>query len=254
MEYKTPAEARNLPGLRLVLSAGSPAPWGECAKNVFYVKKIPYIPVAQQVAADNEDLVAWTGIRNAPVAVYNNERARDRWLDILMLAERLSPENPLLPENAEERVQVIGLANEICGEWGFGWCRRIEMVGPPPEPSADNPQQARIRREYGVSLATYEAAPKRTAQILQNLSRILKAQRAAGSRYFVGKGLTAVDLYWAAFATILKPMPADVCPAPDYFRKLYETALPETHAAADPILFEHRDYIYKTHLKLPFDF
>ncbi len=254
MEYKTVAEAKKMLGLRLVLSQGSPAPWGESAKNVFFVKKIHYIPVAQQAGADNTENVEWLGIRNAPVAIYNDERPRDRWIDIIMLAERMNPDIPLLPTDPEQRALAVGLTNEIAGEWGFGWCRRIEMVGPPPEPSADNAQSQRMRREYQVTKNTYNAAPKRTVQILEGFARRLKAQRAAGSNYFVGKGLTAPDLYWAAFANILKPLPQEVCPLPDYFRTIYQKALPEVEKAADPILFEHRDFIYKNHLKFPLDF
>src|SRR5712672_2762689 len=113
MQYKTIANARELPGLRLVLSMGVPSPWGEAAKGILYVKGIPYTPVGQVPAADNHELAAWTGFRNAPIAVYGSERALDRWLDILMLAERLESSPSLLPAMPEDRALMIGLANEI---------------------------------------------------------------------------------------------------------------------------------------------
>ena len=98
MEYKTVAEAKDLPGLRLALTAGGPAPWSQAAKSIFQVKHIPYIPVAQHGGQANEDLVAWTGHRNAPVAMYDKEPARTGWYEILMLAERLAPTPSLLPQ------------------------------------------------------------------------------------------------------------------------------------------------------------
>lgn len=70
MEYVAPKVARTMPGLKLALTTGVPGPWSESAKSILYVKKIPYVPVAQIAGAPNEDLVAWTGHRNAPVAVF----------------------------------------------------------------------------------------------------------------------------------------------------------------------------------------
>ena len=51
MEYKTVAEAKDLPGLRLALTAGAPAPWSQSAKSILHVKNIPYIPVIFDGAA-----------------------------------------------------------------------------------------------------------------------------------------------------------------------------------------------------------
>ena len=97
MEYRSVSEARDMPGLRLVLTAGVPGPWGEAAKSILHVKKIPYTAVAQLGGMENEDLVAWTGRANAPVAVYGSEAPRDGWAEILLLAERLAPEPRLVP-------------------------------------------------------------------------------------------------------------------------------------------------------------
>jgi hypothetical protein len=40
-------------------------------------------------------------------------------------------------------------------------------------------------------------------------------------------------------------------PAP--FRKMYTNTDPIIQAAAEPILFEHRDFIYREYLELPID-
>ena len=74
MKYLSVAEARNLPGLRLVLTAGVPGPWGEAAKAVFTARNVAYIPVEQTAMAPNETLVEWTGQRNAPIACLDDDR------------------------------------------------------------------------------------------------------------------------------------------------------------------------------------
>src|SRR5260370_27269108 len=69
MKYISVAEARNLPGLRLVLTAHMPGPWGEAAKAVLSVRQVKFVPVLQAAMEVNDDLCAWTGVRKSPVAV-----------------------------------------------------------------------------------------------------------------------------------------------------------------------------------------
>ena len=54
MKYLSVEQGIALPDLRLVLTRGVPGPWGEAAKAIFYVKKIPYVKVAQ-IAGENDD-------------------------------------------------------------------------------------------------------------------------------------------------------------------------------------------------------
>ena len=91
MKYLSVAEAKKMPGLRLVLTAHMPGPWGEAAKAVLSARHVSYVPVAQAAMEANDDLYAWTGLRNAPIAVFDEEPAQNTWLDILLLAERLGP-------------------------------------------------------------------------------------------------------------------------------------------------------------------
>ena len=122
-EYLDPEAARDLPGLRLVLTAGVPGPWGEAAKSIFHVKKIDYVPVRQDGGMANEALEAWTGQTNAPQAVLDDEPARSGWAAILLLAERLAPEPRLVPQDRRERALCFGLSHELCGEDGLAWKR-----------------------------------------------------------------------------------------------------------------------------------
>ena len=266
MKYFEVAEAKDMPGLRLVLTAYVPGPWGESAKKIFDYKKIPYIPVAQHAAKANEDLVAWTGIRNAPNAMYEDEAPRTGWYEILMLAERLAPERPLLPQRSEDRALVLGICAEICSEWGFGWARRA-MMGTPyagpvdpvraaglSKPFWDPEDAVRMRQAYSASVGGPAEAPARCADIIRMLAARLHRQKAEGSDYLVGYAPTACDIYWMVFSMALEPLPHEVNPMPDWMRMSYDMIGPVLEAAKDPILLAHRDMMYERHSKLPLEF
>ena len=257
-EYLDVARARALPGLRLVLTAGLPGPWGEAAKGVFHAKGIPFARVAQQGGADNDALYAWTGHRNAPVAVYDDEPPRTGWSEILWLAERLRPEPALVPADPAERWLCFGLSHELMGEGGFGWCRRLMLfqksAGEDGAPlPAMRPLLERMFQQYGYSAEAARRAPARAAQILRLLSEQLAAQRAQGHAYLMGAQLCALDIYWAAMAGIVQPLPAEQCPMPEGMRAVYGDLAPELLRALDPALLAHRDRIYEKHLGLPID-
>ena len=118
-----------MPGLRLALTCHAPAPYSMSAKAIFALKQVPYVAVAQIGASENETLQAWTGHRNAPVAVYNEEAPRAGWLEILNLAERLGTGPALVPQDIELRMQMVGLTNELIGENGLIWNMRLLMLG-----------------------------------------------------------------------------------------------------------------------------
>ena len=251
-EYVDVERARAMPGLRLALTTGVPGPWGEAAKGIFHAKKIAFVRVAQSAGAENDALFAWTGHRNAPIAMYEDEPARTTWAEILWLAERLRPEPALVPADAEQRVLCFGIAQELMGENGFGWCRRLmslrhamgdsDVVADPMRPLI-----GRLVKQYGYSRAAADAAPKRVAQILEHLSRRL----AIGKGYLVGDQLSAADIYWAAMAALVAPLPEDVCPMPEMIRASYANPGPIVAAALDPALLEHRDRIYREHMEFP---
>ena len=72
MQYISVVEARAREGLRLVLTAGVPGPWGEAAKALVNYKEIPWVAVRQGAGGRNADLAEWTGQTSAPVAVYDD--------------------------------------------------------------------------------------------------------------------------------------------------------------------------------------
>ena len=258
VEYLTVSQARGLPGLRLVLSAHVPGPWGEAAKAVFAARGVAYAPVAQEVFGANEDLYAWTGHRNAPVAMLDDEPPVTGWLDLLMLAERLGQGPSLLPQRSDDRVVAVGLSAEICAPHGFGWERRLLMLGArfdAEEPPAETPASVVAAcRRYGYAAATLTAAATRMADIMTTLAAQLARQRAAGSPYLVGDRLSAADLYWACFSNMVAPLPPEDAPMPAAIRDGYGTLDPVVAAALDPALLRHRDFVYARHIGLPLVF
>ena len=269
MEYVEASQAKNLPGLRLALSIGVPGPWGESAKKMLEYKGIPYTPVAQYPGQPNEDLVAWTGIRNAPVLVLNDEPGRSNYQDIVALAERLAPEPRLIPLDPDERQLCLGISADICSEGGFGWKRRVLMGMRPRDndpPTRSTPQsrpqpqqQSNIdpnvmRKAYRNSEAEAEHATSYIAAMLDNFAARLARQQQSGSPYFVGSTLTACDIHWACFSAMLDPLPQAVNPMPDWLRPAYSWLGPELEKHKHPILLEHRDLVFDRHLGLPLDY
>jgi hypothetical protein len=256
MEYVEVDAARKMSGLRLVLTPGVPGPWSEAAKSILYVKRLPYVKVRQELGGENRPLLEWTAQAAAPVMAWNEERPRSLWNDQLCLAERLQPNPPLIPANLADRTLMFGYANELCGENGFGWSKRLMIV----RDGLANPDERGRRlfiylaEKYGYQEAAATAAPARIAEILNALTARLEAQRARGSRFFIGDRLSALDIYWATFAALVDPLPDDLCPMPAGFRHVYTNTDPTIKAATTPILLEHREFIYRNFLQLPLEF
>ncbi len=242
--------ARELGGLRLALTQGVPGPWGEAAKAVFRVKGIPFVRVPQRAGGDNDALRAWTGHDNAPVAMWEQERARTGWEEILWLAERLAPDPPLVPADPVRRVGMFGLGRELCGELGFGWCRRLMLVDATLAVAPDLPMVRTLADRYGHTPELAAAAEGRCAEILALFSAQLASQRERGSRFLIGDVLSALDLWWAAFAAMVEPLPHEQCAMSEPMRGAYTAGQP-LRAACDPALLAHRDFVYQEYLELP---
>ncbi len=250
-------EAIRMPGLRVVLTPGVPGPWSESAKGVLHVKKIPYVKVRQILGAENEPLRRWTAQETAPAFIYNDERPRSLWIDQLYLAERLAPEPALIPSDFAERTRMFGLANELCGENGLGWARRLMILhdglSNPNLPDAARKFSTFMGNKYGYASDLAAAAPQRVAEILSGLTQQLRSQSQRGSHFLIGDRLSALDIYWAAFAALIQPLPDDLCTMTPAFRKMYNCLDPVVTKAAAPELFAHRDFIYREYLELPVD-
>src|SRR5215470_17666328 len=104
-QYVTVEEAMSRGGLRMVVVGGVPSPWGEAAKGLMHIKGIEWSAV--RLVYDDERLKEWAGQRSGPVAIYEQERPRAGWSEILLLAERLVPAPALLPADPAQRALVF---------------------------------------------------------------------------------------------------------------------------------------------------
>lgn len=254
MEYMTVAEAIESDGLRIVLVQGMPSPWSQAAKTMMEIKNLEYVTAPLVPGGTNDEIVAWAGENSAPVVAWNDQKPLTKWNDILFLLERLSPTPRMIPDIAEDRVIFFGLCHEICGELGIGWNRRLQLFGGAIA-SGSAPDGIKLMAgKYGHNEADVIAAGKRTAATLDVLARVLKEQHELGNEFFVGDCVSALDIYWVAFANLLDPLPADKNPMPEEFRPGFVAQDPEIKAAMDPLLFKHRDRIFDQYFRCPMEY
>ena len=250
-EYTSVEDAIARRGLRMVVVGNVPSPWGEAAKGILHIKGIPWTAV--RLAYDSEAMKQWAGQTSGPVAMYEDERPRAGWAEILLLAERLAPNPPLLPQDAAQRALVFGLSHEIVGEAGLGWTRRLQLVHAGLQGQggfAERPAKY-LGKKYGHSPEAGAASTARVVALLRMLAARLQAQRDTGSDYYVGNTLTAVDLYAAAVCALFAPLPHEQCAMKPDTRAAFETLNEPTREALAPSLLAHRDMMYARHLELP---
>jgi hypothetical protein len=253
LKYRSLEEIIDHPGLRVVLVKGRPSPWGQAAKTIFEVKGLDYAAAPWLPGEPNDNIVAWGGETSAPIVAWAKEKPINRWIDILYLAERLAPKPSLIPTDATQRALMIGLSHEICGEMGIGWNRRLQLFA--PAYASGNPPAAvsRMGGKYGYNEGDAKAAGERTAESLRALATQLRSQYARGEHYFIGAALSALDIYWTAFAYLLDPLPKEQCPVPEALRLGFTVTDPIVKAALDPLLLEHRSRIFREHFRAPME-
>ena len=253
LQYRSFEEIIDHPGLRIVLVKGMPSPWGQAAKTIFEIKGLDYVAAPWLPGEPNEKIVAWGGEASGPIVAWAKEKPINRWIDILYLTERLAPKPPLIPAEAAQRVLMIGLSHEICGEMGIGWNRRLQLFA--PAYASGNPPAgvSRMGAKYGFNEGDAKAAGERTATSLRALTTQLKSQYARGEHYFVGDSLSALDIYWTAFANLLDPLPKEQCPMPEAYRPAFTVSDPVVKTALDPLLLEHRSRIFREHFRDPME-
>jgi len=253
LQYRPFHEIVDHPGLRIVLVQGMPSPWGQAAKTFFELKGLEYVAAPWEVFEKNDPIRQWGAADSAPIVAWRDERPVHGWLDILLLVERIQPLPALLPSDVMLRALAIGLSNEICGRGGLAWNRRLQMVEPAFAAEAGPSPIRTMGLKYGYADEEVVHAGERIAKSLRALTKQLKAQYAAGHPYFVGEQLSAVDIYWTAFANFFDPLPSDKCPMPDDFRPTFTASDPAVVNALDPILLEHRDRIFRMHFCNPME-
>jgi glutathione S-transferase len=250
MDYITVEEAAARPGLRLGLTRGLPGPWGLAARAIFDLKGISYAPVAQEAGQSNDALREWTGQNSAPVAVLDEERPRAQWSEILLLAERMQPDPPVIPDDFADRATMFGVCHEICGEDGIGWNARLLIFA--SQRAAGHEPYPLLIGKYGADTGIDEVVTR-----LNGLLDMLAARLSAASSakpYLVGTRLSAADIYWAMFSNLLSALPEEICPMPGFFRKIVGKIGGYLGRPVPELLIAHRDRIIREHVALPLDF
>jgi glutathione S-transferase len=250
-EYVSTADAVDRKGLRMIVVGAVPSPWGEAAKGIVHMKRIPWVAV--RLAYDDAQLAEWAGQRSGPVAFYDSDKPRSGWAEILLLLERLAPDPRLIPAEPAERALLFGLSHELLGEAGMAWTRRLQLIdaGLQGRGGFAPPIAKYLSKKYGYTPQLAAAAPARVAELAGLFVARLKAQRARGQRYYFGDAPSALDIYSATCAAMFRPLPQDVCAMDASTRAAFETRDELTDAALDPVWFEHRDMMYAEHLELP---
>jgi len=252
--YHDVATARAARGVRLVLIAGVPSPWSMAAKGLFHVKALPVMPV--RFSPRDDELAAWTGARNAPVVVYDDEPPRMGWAEIITLAERLGGAVPLVPRESATRVQMFGLVNELAGEDGLGWNCRLMMVDASLTTGGERGFPLKLAQylapRYGHTPARAAAVRGRIIEILTLMDDLLARRAGSGSPYLLGDTLTAADVYAATFVAVLSGISQVECPN---VRPELVPAYAWLHASVGrdvpPAVEAHRAMMFERHLPWP---
>jgi hypothetical protein len=252
-EWLTLEDGLQAGGLRIApVRSGLPSPWSELCRALFHVKRIPFALVsARDPQHGLAALKASTAQDTLPVVFWQSERPRASWLEQLCLAERLAEAPRLLPYAPQDRALVVGFLSELCAEGGFGWHRRILMTERLLTEETFGERERAIGRylaaKYGHSGASLDESRRRCEQIVAAFASMNLTDRG----FLSGAALSALDLGWAAFCALIRPLPHDLCPMDALWRDLYTwtpaESAPETVAA----LLAHRDRIYQDWLELP---
>lgn len=255
-EFSSITEARRSPGLRMVCLRGIPSPWTEAAKGIFRCEGIECVYAAQSGDDPPTAIADWAGDSSVPVVAYNDEPLRKGWADILILSQRLAQKPSLVPREPEARAMLFGLAHEICGEMGLGWCRRLLMVAASitdQEPNFPKSSGERIGRKYGfydqqgdAQEAEMRQAHTRVIELLQMFSA-----RADAHPFLMGDTFCALDIYWATFANLFLPLPDADLPMHAAMRSVYTCTDSELLAAISPRLRDLHRRVYDDFLELP---
>ena len=147
-----------------------------------------------------------------------------------------------------------GFVNELAGEHGLGWNRRLQGFGRARSSGKTHPVSEALIAKDGYDADAARAAPQRIAGTLVALTTQLKAQQARGFDFLVGESLSAADVYLVTFLNLVAPLPPEQCPMPDAFRAGFTAREPEIVAALDPVLLAHRDRIFRAHFRDPMEF
>ena len=250
MKVVSITDAKHRQGVRLITRRGIPTPWAQAAKSIIELKNIPCV-LAQETLEERGAQLEWIGDQGSPFVAYDDEPIRDDWIEILEFAEVLAPHPRLIPQEDKKRAEMFKLADDICGKMGLGWSLRLGMIhGSLQDPGGSGtfPEKLAqyLAQKYGYTSQSMPAADHRVREVLAGLSEVLGEQP-----YFLGE-LTALDIYWAAFANMFMLLTDKELPAIPIARDAWagvgggrlKSEVPEN-------LKVHHRRMYEDHLGLP---
>ncbi|MEM1436930.1 MAG: hypothetical protein AAGG11_22980 [Pseudomonadota bacterium] len=240
-------------GTRVTFIPGIPALYAEALKNICFVKGIaliralhPMMGVDKETGEDRQArLYELTSQSSIPTMFHDEERPRNVWIEQLGLAERIgavgSPK--LIPDDFEQRAEVMGLCEIVLGEDGMVWNMRI---------LSDSP----LAQKYGYSEAASAAAPVKVAEVLRLVDGRLAAQERRGSRYLVGEAVTAADVYWATMSMSVLVPPPEIMPLTRQNKGMLKYfgmngQIPVIAEALTDRIEQHQRYILSTYCETP---
>jgi glutathione S-transferase len=247
--------AKSADGLRLVLLKGVPSPWSQAVRAIVELKAIDAYGVYMR--AGDAAIAGWTGIGNAPVAMFADENPYSGWAEILMLCERLAPARPLIPRNVEDRSLMLGFCHELMSQAGLVWNARLLLVETSLSTQGGEgfpmPIAQHLGARYGYRPGCAHDAKEQMVAAVAALDRLLQRNRNADRDYYLGSGPTALDIYSMASIDLLLPLPGDQCPMHPRMRTALESRRGEMEALVPTSLKEHRDFMHRMHVPLPIE-
>jgi glutathione S-transferase len=233
---------------------------------VLDVKQIPYRkvvhpPYSHKDPQAQQELYEWTAQTSVPTMVYNDgsgkpDLVRNDWLNQLMLAEQIQPEPSLIPRDAGARVLMFGLSHEIMSPQGLMWNGRLcmrdltDMSNLTPKQRDFFTPENFLGGKYSLN-AKQRSPLDNIRECLALLDDQLARNQAAGSRFFVGDALSALDIYWAYGSIMVRLLPHEEMPVMTINRDMY---LGMNEALAHDVperLLEHRNFIFHEFLACP---
>ena len=259
-------QAQRTPGVRVTDSPYWGAWWAQALRGVLHVKRIRYHKVVHPPYQDDDpdaqaELLAWTAQTSVPTMVYDDgsgcgDVVRNEWLGQLMLAEEIAPEPSLVPTDVHDRVLMFGLAHEVMSPQGLMWNGRLAMSELHRDTEMTEKQRNFVGKgEFLGGKYAHNAKRRPPLKNIRECLRLLAVQlaknEAAGSRFFVGAGLTALDIYWVHASNFVRILPPEDLPVMRFNRGMYPAINEALGPDAWPRLLAHRDYVLHTYLECP---
>ena len=251
VQYVDLETAKAASGVRLVATNAVPSPWGEAAKALFRIAKVPVLCV--RATRGDTAVREWMQTHNVPAVFCDAEPVRSVWSQIVALASRLAGPGVLLPIEIDRRLETIGWIHEIAGEDGLGWSARLLMIHASFASDGKRgfplPVAQYLAAKYGYATDRIEAAKARSLEVLAAL-----AGRLGDAPYFHGDKPGALDAYSATFLTPATHIAPEDCPnLSPAMRAAFGTAADELSPHVAAALIAHRNRMFEHHLGWPIE-